>query len=153
MPNRFLADPDPTTAWARAAVEGKLFPVGELVRHAAERHLRDIRDGERRGIFWRPEEAAHALGFLPAVFQVTDGPAAGQPFYPLEWHTFVVGSLFGWRTATNRWRFRHGWLETGNGQAKSPLMGAIGVYIMGCCENPRAQCYAIGEDKATANVQ
>lgn len=152
MPNRFLADPDPTTAWARAAIEGKLFTAGELVKHAAERHLRDIRDGERRGIYWRPEEAAHALEFLPSVFQVTDGPAAGQPFYPLEWHTFVMGSLFGWRTATNRWRFRSGWLETGKGQAKSPLMGAIGVYIMGWCDISRAQCYAIGEDKKTANV-
>jgi phage terminase large subunit-like protein len=150
--NRFLSDPDPTTAWAKAAVEGKLFTSGELVRHAAERHLRDIRDGERRGIYWRPEEAAHFLNFLPSVFQVTDGPAAGQPFYPLEWHTFVGGSLFGWRNAQNRWRFRSGWLETGKGQAKSPLMGAIGVYIMGWCDIPRAQCYAIGEDKATANV-
>ena len=152
MANRFLADPDPTTAWARAAIDGKLFTAGELVKHAAERHLRDIRDGERRGIFWRPEAAAHALEFLPSVFQVTDGPAAGQPFYPLEWHTFVMGSLFGWRTATDRWRFRSGWLETGKGQAKSPLMGAIGVYVMGWCDISRAQCYAIGEDKKTANV-
>lgn len=152
MANRFLSDPDPTTAWARAAVDGKLFVVGDLLRYSAERHLRDIRDGEKRGIYWRPEEAAHALGFLPAVFQVTDGPAAGQPFHPLEWHTFVMGSLFGWRTATNRWRFRTGWLETGKGQAKSPLMGAIGVYIMGWCDIARAQCYAIGEDKKTANV-
>jgi phage terminase large subunit-like protein len=31
-------------------------------------------------------------------------------------------------------------------------MGAIGIYIMGWCDIPRAQCYAIGEDKATANV-
>lgn len=152
MANRFLADPDPTTAWAKAAIEGKLFTSGDLVKHAAERHLRDIRDGEKRGIYWRPEEAAHALDFLPSVFQVTDGPKAGEPFFPLEWHTFVMGSLFGWRTATNRWRFRTGWLETGKGQAKSPLMGAIGVYIMGWCDIARAQCYAIGEDKKTANV-
>jgi phage terminase large subunit-like protein len=150
--NRFLSEPDPTTAWAKAALEGKMFTAGELVKHAAERHLRDMRDGERRGIYWRPEEAAHALEFLPSVFQVTDGPSAGQPFYPLEWQTFVMGSLFGWRNANNRWRFRTGWLETGKGQAKSPLMGAIGVYIMGWCDIPRAQCYAIGEDKKTANV-
>jgi phage terminase large subunit-like protein len=150
--NRFLSEADPTTAWAKAAIEGKLFTAGELVKHAAERHLRDIRDGERRGIYWRPEEAAHALEFLPSVFQVTDGPSAGQPFYPLEWHTFVMGSLFGWRTATNRLRYRWGWLETGKGQAKSPLMGAIGVYMMGWLGISRAQCYAIGEDKKTANV-
>jgi phage terminase large subunit-like protein len=103
-------------------------------------------------LFWRPDAAAHALGFLPAVFTVTDGPSSGQPFRPLEWHTFVVGSLFGWRTATNRWRFRTAWLETGKGQAKSPLMGALGLYIMGWCGIPRAQVFAIGQDKATAGV-
>jgi phage terminase large subunit-like protein len=149
--NRFLAEPDPTTAWAQAAVDGE-FVCGELVRHSAERHLRDLRDGPARGIFWRPDAAAHALGFLPAVFTVTDGPAQGQPFHPLSWHTFVVGSLFGWRTATNRWRFRTAWLETGKGQAKSPLMGALGLYIMGWCGIPRAQVFAIGQDKATAGV-
>lgn len=151
MPNPFLTAEDPTTAWAEAAVSGKLV-VGEFVRGQAERHLRDMRDGARRGIYWRPDAAAHALGFLPAVLAVTDGPSAGQPFHPLAWHTFVVGSLFGWRTATDRLRFRSAWLETGKGQAKSPLMAAIGLYIMGWFEIPRAQVYAIGNDKATANV-
>ena len=151
MPNPFLAQEDPTTAWARAAVSGALT-TGEFVRGQAERHLRDIRDGEARGLYWRPDAAAHALGFLPAVLSVTDGPSAGQPFYPLAWHTFVVGSLFGWRTATDRLRFRSAWLETGKGQAKSPLMAAIGLYIMGWFEIPRAQVFAIGNDRATANV-
>ena len=103
MLNRFLAEPDPTTAWAQAAVDGKLV-AGEFVKAQAERHLRDLRDGARRGLHWKPEAAAHALGFLPSVFPVTDGPAAGDPFYPLEWHTFVVGSLFGWLTAAGHWR-------------------------------------------------
>lgn len=151
MPNPFLAAEDPTTAWAQAAVKGDLI-VGDLVKHTAERHLRDIRDGARRGLHWRPEAAARILNFLPAVFSVTDGPAAGQPFYPLSWHTFVAGSLFGWLTSSGRWRYRHAWLETGKGQAKSPLMGAIGIYIMGYCDIPRAQVFAIGEDKNTAKV-
>ena len=151
MKNKFLAEADPTTAWAEATVRGDIV-AGEFVRAAAERHLRDLREGARRGLHWSPEGAAHALGFLPAVFSVTDGPAEGQPFYPLTWHTFVVGSLFGWHLSSGRWRFRSAWLETGKGQAKSPLMGAIGVYIMGYCSIPRAQVFAIGQDKATANV-
>jgi phage terminase large subunit-like protein len=151
LPNRFLSEADPTTAWAQAAVRGD-FVVGDLVRSQAERHLRDLRDGKARGLYWRPDAAAHALGFFPAVFSVTDGPAAGQPFHPLSWHTFVVGSLFGWLTSSGRLRFRSAWLETGKGQAKSPLMGAIGVYMMGYFGIPRAQVFAIGQDKATANV-
>ena len=151
MPNKYLAEADPTTAWAKACLADE-FVSGELVKHAAERHLRDLRDGPKRGLHWDPEGAAHALGFLPAIFTVTDGPKAGEPFHPLSWHTFVVGSHFGWVTSSGRWRFRSGWWETGKGQAKSPLMGAIGVYIMGWCGIPRAQCFAIGQDKATATV-
>lgn len=151
MPNPFASAGDPTTAWAEAAVAGKLV-VGDIVRGQAERHLRDIRDGARRGLHWRPEEAGHALGFFPAVFTVTDGPAAGQPFHPLSWHTFVVGSLFGWMTDAGRLRFRSAWLETGKGQAKSPLMAGIGLYMMGWHGLPRAQVFALANDKATANV-
>lgn len=151
MQNSFLDADDPTTAWASAAVSGKLV-VGELVKAAAERHLRDLRDGHLRGLEWRPERAADALEFLPAVFSVTAGAMAGKPFYPLSWHTFVVGSLMGWYTIGDRWRFRTAWLETGKGQAKSPLMGALGIYMMGYCAIPRAEIYAIGEDKKTANV-
>lgn len=151
MSNPYLALEDPTTAWAQAAIAGKIV-VGEYVAGQAERHLRDMRDGGRRGIHWKPEGAAHALGFLPAVFTVTDGPAAGKPFHPLAWHTFVVGSLFGWVTATGRLRFRSAWLETGKGQAKSPLMAGIGLYMMGWCGIQRAQVFALANDKATANV-
>lgn len=142
---------DPVTAWARSAVRGDIV-VGDLVRHAAERHLRDLRDGESRGLFWRPEKAQRFLDFLPALFTITDGPAAGNPFNALPWMVFCGGSLMGWYNAEGRWRFRSGWIETGKGQAKSPFMAGLGLYGMGWCDIPRAQVYAIGGDKATANV-
>ncbi|ACL59157.1 Terminase [Methylobacterium nodulans ORS 2060] len=142
---------DPVTAWADEVVVGRQI-AGELVRHAAERHLRDLRDGPARGLHWRPDRAAHALGFFPAVLTITAGTKAGQPFQPLPWHTFVIGSLFGWRTDSGRMRFRTGWLETGKGQAKSPLMAAIGLYLMGYYGVARSEIYAIGQDRATANV-
>jgi phage terminase large subunit-like protein len=142
---------DPTTAWARDVVSGKVT-AGELVRYAADRHLRDLKDGQKRGLFWRPEKAAHALGFFPAVLSITAGASAGQPFNLLPWHVFAVGSLFGWRKDSGRMRFRAGWLETGKGQAKSPLMAAIGLDLMGYYGIQRSEVYSIGQDRATANV-
>lgn len=126
--------------------------AGELARFAAERHLRDLRDGGRRGLVWRPEKAARALGFFPAVLSITAGAKVGEPFVPLPWHAFTVGSLFGWHKTSGRLRFRNGWLETGKGQAKSPLMAAIGLYLMGWYGIARSEVYAIGQDRATANV-
>lgn len=142
---------DPTTEWAQAAVRGD-FIVGDLVRHACERHLRDIRDAERRGYFWRPELAQRVLDFFPSLFTITDGPAAGKPFTLLPYHVFCAGSLMGWVNADGRWRFRSAWIETGKGQAKSPLMAGLGLYAMGWCNFPRAQVYSIAANKQTANV-
>ena len=142
---------DPTSAWAQAAVDGKIV-VGELVRYAAERHLRDLRDAESRGYFWRPELAQRALDFFPSVFTITDGPAAGKPFHLLPYQTFCVGSLMGWVNADGRWRFRSGFIETGKGQAKSPMMGGLGLYAMGWCGFARSQVYSIAANKQTAFV-
>ncbi|MDB5550806.1 MAG: Terminase [Rhizobium sp.] len=49
-------------------------------------------------------------------------------------------------------RFRSGWLESGKGQAKSPFMAATGLYMVGYYGVQRAKAYAIGQDRATANV-
>lgn len=145
------SESDPTTAWAKDVVQGRILS-GELAKAAAERHLRDLVEGPKRGLRWDVEKANRAIGFFPAVLSITAGAAEGQPFELLPWHVFVVGSLFGWRTASGRMRFRNAWLETGKGQAKSPLMAAIGIYLMGYYGVARAEVYAIGQDRATANV-
>jgi phage terminase large subunit-like protein len=142
---------DPTTRWAQGVVDGKII-AGEIVRHAGERHLRDLVDGPGRGLHWAPDRAEHAFGFFPNALSITEGAKVGEPFNLLPWHMFCVGSLFGWRKDSGRMRFRSGWLETGKGQAKSPLMAAVGLYMMGYYGIQRAKVYAIGQDKATANV-
>lgn len=142
---------DPTTQWALDVVAGRIIS-GELGKFAAERHLRDLKDGAARGLRFDEEAAARALGFFPAVLTVTAGALEGKPFLPLPWHRFVIGSLFGWKKESGRLRFRQAWLETGKGQAKSPLMAAIGLYMMGWHGVQRSEVYAIGQDRATANV-
>jgi len=86
------------------------------------------------------------------MLTITEGTKVGLPFHLLDWHKFVAGSLFGWRKTSGRMRFRSAWLETGKGQAKSPFMAAIGLYMTGFYGVARARAFAIGQDKATANV-
>lgn len=147
--------PDPTTAYAEAVAKGRRpdgsLP-GEFEIAACKRHLDDLKKGPDRGLRWEPDRAQHALDFFPAMLTISEGSKVGQPFELLPWHTFVVGSLFGWRKTSGRMRFRSAWLETGKGQAKSPLMAAIGLYMTGFYGIPRAKAFAIGQDKNTANV-
>lgn len=142
---------DPTSRWAADVVAGRIVS-GELAQHAAERHLRDLKDGHKRGLYFDQASAARALEFFPAVLSITAGAMEGKPFTLLPWHVFTVGSLFGWKKESGRLRFRQAWLETGKGQAKSPIMAGIGLYLMGYHGVKRSEVYAIGQDRATANV-
>ncbi|MBY3386395.1 terminase large subunit [Rhizobium laguerreae] len=142
---------DPTTQYAADVVTGKIV-AGEHQAAAAERHLRDLKDGGKRGLHWRPEFAERAINFSPAVLSITAGAAEGKPFNLLPWHSFCTGSLFGWRRDSGRMRFRSAWVETGKGQAKSPWMAAMGLYMGGYYGVRRAEVYSIGQDRATANV-
>lgn len=142
---------DPTTQYALEVLAGTIV-AGEHQRAAAERHLRDLRDGSRRGLYWSPAHAERAIGFAPAVLSITAGAAEGKPFNLLPWQVFCTGSLFGWRKDSGRMRFRSAWVETGKGQAKSPWMAATGLYMGGWYGVKRAEVYSIGQDRATANV-
>ena len=142
---------DPTTAWAKDVIEERIVS-GDLMRRACERHLRDIIDGPKRGIYWRPEKAEHALGFFPAVLTISAGACEGQPFTLPSYTTFIVGSLFGWYRESGLRRFKTAWIEAGKGQIKSPCASALGLYMMGFCGIQRAEVYAIAKDRFQANV-
>ena len=142
---------DPATQYALDVIECRRI-AGELEIAACERHIKDIQEGHKRGLVWNPDHATHAIGFFPACLAITAGAAEGQPFELLPWHKFVVGSFFGWSKESGRLRFRRGWIETGKGQAKSPLMAAIGLYMMGFYGVRRSEVYAIGQDRNVANV-
>lgn len=143
---------DQTSDYARRVISGDIV-AGHFVRSACQRHLKDIETAAALGIHWDVGEAERAIRFFPAMFTVTAGAKAGEPFVLLEWMVFVVGSLFGWRREIDGTRrFRKAWIETGKGQAKSPLMGAIGIYMTQFCGIQRAEAYAIADKKDQAKI-
>lgn len=142
---------DRTTQYAKDVESGKII-AGYFVRLAAARHLKDLKEGAKRGLKWDQKLADRAIDFFPAVLSITEGAKVGKPFDLLPWHLFVVGSIYGWRDVNGARRFRFVWLETGKGQAKSPLMAGLGVYEIIGQKRQRAEVYAIGEDRKTAGV-
>jgi len=142
---------DLATIYACDVLDGKVV-AGELVKASCARHLRDLDGGSARGLSFDVDGAKRASGFFPAVLTVTEGIAEGQPFNLLPWHGFAAASLFGWKRSDGLRRYRMAWLETGKGQAKSPLMAGIGLYMMGFAGKQRSEVYAIAGDKDQANV-
>ena len=124
--------------------------AGKFVRLACERHFADLASGAERGLYFDVAAADRAIRFFPAMFTIADDPDE-KPFVLLDWQKFVVGSLFGWHR-DGRLRFREVFVETGKGQAKSPLMGGIGLYVAGFMGVPRAEVYYFAHKLDQAKV-
>ena len=130
---------DLATAYARDVERGEIA-AGPLIRAACRRHLEDleaVQRGRQPWLAWEPATATHVLEFCREVCTVVHPVTRRrEPFAPLWWQAFVLGSLFGWRVGADdplgRYpgsrRFRTAYIESGKGSGKSPLAAAVLLY-------------------------
>jgi phage terminase large subunit-like protein len=142
---------DPVERYALDVTSGKEV-AGPLVRLACERQLRDLKDGEARGIWWDWPAAKRIIDFFRDVLRLTGGEHEGKPFELHPSQKFILGSLFGWKAEDGSRRFRVSYSEIGKGNGKSPLAAGVGLYMMMADNEPRAEVYAMGYDKDQAQV-
>lgn len=142
---------DPVEQYARAVVDGKEI-AGRFVRLACERHLRDLRDGEKRGIWWDWPAAQRTLGYFPDVLRLPVDNGGSRPFQLHPSQQFVVGSLFGWKGADGYRRFQVAYIEQGKGSGKSPTAAGIGNYMMSADGESLAEVYSGAFNKDQAKI-
>ena len=142
---------DDATAYARAVVAGEIV-AGPHVRDACKRHLSDLADGAARGLVWDVEAAQRFWSFCEKILRLGEGQFDGKPFVLEPSQKFITGSLFGWKQADGKRRFRRAYIEQGKGNGKSPMVGAIGLYGMAFDGEAGAQIYAAGATKEQAGI-
>ena len=142
---------DTVTRYARAVVTGKKI-AGPHVRAACQRHLDDLLTGPQRGLVFDKKAANRAIGFYRDVLRLNGGSFEGLPFVLLDWQQFIIGSLFGWKTADGHRRFRVAYVETAKGSGKSPLAAGIGMIGLVADGESRAEIYAAATKKDQAMV-
>lgn len=128
---RFLADWDPVTAYARMAVNtryAELCGIWEL--YACERHIRDMeRIPEKDWVYCFDETRADRIikhfGNIPRV------DVSGQNITFEPWQIFDYGSIYGWvRKDDGRRRFQAAFIENARGHAKTTIAAGVGLYTM-----------------------
>lgn len=139
------------TAFAEAVVAGELV-AGPHVRNACRRHLLDLDDGPKRGLFWDMDAAWRAITFFPDVLRLNGGQFEGLPFELQPSQIFKTGSIFGWKRADGTRRFRRAYIEEGKGGGKSPWAAGTGMYCLLADNEPRAEVYAAAAKKDQAFV-
>lgn len=150
---------DPATAYARSVVDGKTV-AGPHVRAACTRHLRDLREGPKRGLRWDVDEVHRVIGFFRDVLTVevetTDDMGQSEslavPFEPAPAQAFILGSLFGWKNKLGHRRFRRAFVEVAKGNGKSPIAAGIGHYMLTATRKLRAEVYSAATDKDQAAI-
>lgn len=142
---------DRVKAYAEAVVAGKIV-AGPHVRNACRRHLKDLKDGGARGLWFDTKAAQRAFDFFEEVLRLSEGQFEGEPFLLHPSQAFIVGSIFGWKRADGTRRFRRAYIEQGKGNGKSPLAGGIGLYGMAADGEAGAQVYAAAAKREQAGI-
>lgn len=151
--------------YARSVVAGDVV-VGELVRLACERHLRDVETGPARGLRFDPEAAGWAILFFPTVLRHYKGEwgphggLPGKPIVPAPWQEFLVGSLFGWlrRNPTadheREWilRFTKAYVEVGKKNGKDLTASGIGIIRTFFRGEAASECYVVATKRDQAKL-
>ena len=150
-PRKTPTSADPVTAWAREVVAGKVV-AGPHVRNACRRHLLDLKEGPKRGLEWDLAAAMRAINFFPDVLRLNGGQFEGVTFALHPSQAFRVGSMFGWKRADGKRRFRRFYDEEGKGNGKSPMLAGIGLYCLLADAEARAEVYAAGSKRDQAMV-
>lgn len=141
---------DPVSAYAYDICTGKTV-AGKLVRLACERHFRDIADGHKRGLVWRPDIAAHRLRFF-RFLNHTKGEWGGKPIELELWQKFALGSVFGWYRADGYRRFRVAYQEIARKNGKSTVCSGVALIGLVADEEPGADVYAAATRKEQARI-
>lgn len=137
-------------------VQAGTIVAGPLVRLACARHLRDRahEDRTRRGLWFDPDKADHAIAFFGEFLRLPDTRDAHgdpQPFVLLPWMQFIIGALFGWQLGPTR-RFRDAYIEAGKGCGKTPLVAGIGLYGLLMDGERAAEIYAAAVTREQASI-
>jgi phage terminase large subunit-like protein len=130
-------------------------PLVRLVcdRHLADRHQAAKKSGHPLGIVFHAAAATHIIEFFEGVLRLPDTLDADgnpTPFLLTPANTFIVGSIFGWKTADG-WRLiREAYIEEGKGNAKTALAAAVGLYGLTMDGEQAAEIYSVasGIDQA-----
>lgn len=126
--------------------------AGPHVRDACARHLKDLKDGPKRGLIWNPEMADRVYRYFRTVLRLNGGEHEGMPFELEPSQKFIGGSLFGWETQGGGRRFRQAFVEVGKGNGKSPMAAGFGVYGLTADGEARAEIYAAAAKKDQAMI-
>lgn len=120
-------------------------------RLSAQRHMRDLEEGGKRGLRFNEDRAQHVTDFFLACRHVK-GELMGQRIRLEPWQVFELAVVFGWEREDGYRRFRTVYEEEARKNAKSTKLAAIGLYLTGADGEAGADVYSAGTTFGQASI-
>ena len=114
--------------------------TGELIKRAADKFLRDLEEGHRRGIFFDAVAVRNVVTFMKDF--------GGLPEI-LPWEVWVLAAIFGFKRASGLRVITEAHLSMGRKNGKTRLAASIGLFMMIADLEKYAEVYVC----ATAKIQ
>lgn len=136
--------------YAKDVMKGKIMS-GELVKLTIQRHLKDLEEGHKRGLYFDEHAAQHALDFFQFI-KHSKGQLAGQTFEPAPFQAFKIWVLFGWKNEDGTRRFRYAYNEVARKNGKTTEASAIANYLFIADGVAGAEVYTAATKKDQAKI-
>lgn len=121
------------------------------VKLAVERHVRDLEEGEARGLYFDEAAAAHVIDFF-GFLKHSKGEWAGQTVELEPWQQFYLWALFGWMREDGTRRFRTAYQEVARKNGKTTVAAGVGLYLFDADEEPGAEVYTAATKRDQARI-
>jgi len=144
---------DRVQSYIDGVIDGTLL-VGKFQRLCVERHLKDLLEGEKRGLYFDEDAGERICEFFEKYLHHTLGREwVGQPFILEPWECFILYVLFGWkRKADDYRRFRTAYLCISRKNGKSTLAAGVGLYLTIADGEAGAEVYSAATKKDQARI-
>ncbi len=125
--------------------------VCKLAKLAVKRHVSDIKEGHKRGLFFDKNSAQRAVDFFQFLRHYK-GEWAGQVFTLEPWQTFLNWVLFGWKRENGYRRFRTAYISIPRKNGKTIWAAGVGLYLFIADNEPGAECYCVATRRDQARI-
>lgn len=131
-------------------ISGKITAC-RWVRLACKRHLRDLKYGYQRGLWFDEQAATKVIEFF-GFLKHSKGEWAGQTIKLEPWQMFFLWVLFGWKRDDGTRRFRTCYLEVARKNGKSTIAAGIGLFLLIADNEPGAEIYSAATKMDQARI-
>lgn len=139
----------PITATATQYIDAVLSgeqTAGPWIRKACQRHIDDLENGHKRGLYFDEAAALYVMEFIE-TFCIP--PNQTEPMRLMPWQRFVIWILYGWKRDGGARRFRRSYTCIAKKNGKTALGAALCLYHLISDGELSARCFCT----ATTNKQ